>query len=154
MHQIGDRVTVLRDGEKIATVDAGTVSVDGLIRMMVGREITQKYHKGLVEPSAVALEACGLSRGGVLHDLSFSVRRGEILGIAGLVGSGRTELAQCLFGVDRIDAGEIRVDGQPTRLDSPRDAVTARDRTPHRGPEEAGPIPRHVACWRTSRSRR
>ena len=123
VHQIGDRVTVLRDGEKIATVEAGSVSVDDLIRMMVGREITQKYHKGLVEPSAVALEACGLSRVGVLHDLSFSVRRGEILGIAGLVGSGRTELAQCLFGVDRIDAGEIRVDGQPTRLDSPRDAV-------------------------------
>jgi ABC-type sugar transport system ATPase subunit len=116
-------VTVLRDGEKIATVEAGAVSVDDLIRMMVGREITQKYHKGFVEPLAVALEVRSLSRAGVLHDLSFSVRRGEILGIAGLVGSGRTELAQCLFGVDRIDAGEIRVDGQPMRLDSPRDAV-------------------------------
>jgi ribose transport system ATP-binding protein len=123
VHQIGDRVTVLRDGEKIATVRADAVGVDDLIRMMVGREIAQKYHKALVEPSGVALEVRGLSRAGVLHDISFSVRRGEILGIAGLVGAGRTELAQCLFGIDRIDAGEIRVDDRPTSVASPRDAV-------------------------------
>ena len=123
VHQIGHRVTVLRDGEKIATVAASTVSVDGLIRMMVGREIAQKYHKGQVVAGDAALEVRHLRREGVLHDISFMVRQGEILGIAGLVGSGRTELAQCLFGVDPLDGGEILVDGKPVAIGSPRDAV-------------------------------
>ena len=123
VHQIGHRVTVLRDGEKIATVAASTVSVDGLIRMMVGREIAQKYHKGQVVACDAALEVRHLRREGVLHDISFTVRQGEILGIAGLVGSGRTELAQCLFGVDPLDGGEILVDGKPVAIGSPRDAV-------------------------------
>jgi ribose transport system ATP-binding protein len=123
VHQIGHRVTVLRDGEKIATVAASTVSVDGLIRMMVGREIAQKYHKGQVVAGDAALEVRHLRREGVLHDISFMVRQGEILGIAGLVGSGRTELAQCLFGVDPLDGGEILVDGKLVAIDSPRDAV-------------------------------
>jgi ribose transport system ATP-binding protein len=123
VHQIGHRVTVLRDGDKIATVAASTVNVDGLIRMMVGREIAQKYHKGQIACGDIVLEVRHLRRAGVLHDISFAVRRGEILGIAGLVGSGRTELAQCLFGVDPLDAGEILVDGKPVAIGSPRDAV-------------------------------
>lgn len=123
VHQIGDRVTVLRDGEKIDTVDREHISVDELVRMMVGREMTQKFYKRQQEIGATALEVKNLSRKGVLHDISFAVKKGEILGIAGLMGAGRTELAQSLFGVDPFDSGEILVDGQAVTISSPRDAI-------------------------------
>jgi ribose transport system ATP-binding protein len=123
VHQIGDRVTVLRDGEKIGTVEASNVTVDQLIQMMVGREITRRFYKSDIQLGEKVFEIKHLSREEVLEDISFSVRRGEILGIAGLVGAGRTELAQCVFGVAPFKTGEIFVDGKSVEIRSPRDAI-------------------------------
>ena len=124
--RIGDRATVLRDGRHVATLPmAGTTPRD-LIRLMVGRDLTQQYPKEPCVPGPVALEVSGLSRRGVLHDVSFNVRRGEVLGIAGLVGAGRSELARAVFGIDPIDAGRVAIDGTPVRIDGPRAAIRHR----------------------------
>ncbi len=122
---IGDRVTVLRDGRNVDTVNVKEVSTDDLIRMMVGRKLEEQFPKESVDPGAEVLRVEGLSRAGVLHDISFSLRRGEIIGIAGLVGAGRTELVRALFGADPIDAGRISVDGQPVKINTPGDAIRA-----------------------------
>ena len=121
---IAHRVTVLRDGETIATRAASEVTRADLIRMMVGRELAAVFPKRDVAAGDLALEARGLTnrRSGV-HDVSFSVRRGEILGIAGLVGSGRTQVAETVFGLTPADAGEIRVNGRSVRIQSPADAI-------------------------------
>jgi rhamnose transport system ATP-binding protein len=121
---IADRVTVLRDGHSVATCELADVDRAGLIRLMVGREIDAIFPKRDVPIGEVVLETRRLrcsERG--LHDASFSVRRGEILGLAGLVGSGRTELAETLFGLTPADGGEILLDGQTIRIGSPSDAI-------------------------------
>ncbi len=122
--RIGDRVTVLRDGQVVETVPANTPA-DELIRLMVGRKLDQLYPKVKTEIGSVRLEAIRLHREGVLHDVSLSIRSGEIVGLAGLVGAGRTELARAIFGADPLDAGEVRVDGQPVEIGSPEDAIRA-----------------------------
>ncbi len=121
---IADRVTVLRDGETIATRPAAEISRAELIHLMVGRELDAVFPKRDVAPGEVALEVSGLTnrRTGV-RDVSFSVRRGEILGIAGLVGSGRTQLAETIFGLTPADAGQIVVQGSPVRIESPSEAI-------------------------------
>jgi rhamnose transport system ATP-binding protein len=121
---IADRITVLRDGETVATRDAHDVTRADLIRMMVGRELDAVFPKRQVTPGEVALAVRQLSnrRTGV-RDVSLSVRRGEILGIAGLVGSGRTQLAETIFGLTPADGGEILVGGSPARITSPADAI-------------------------------
>jgi ribose transport system ATP-binding protein len=123
IREIGDRVTVLRDGRLIGTLPVAEAPVDELIRMMVGREITDQFPRHRQPPGEAALEVRHLSLRGVLHDVSFTVRRGEIVGLSGLVGSGRTALARVLFGVDRPDAGEIRLFGRPVTIDSPLHAA-------------------------------
>jgi len=123
VHQIGDRVTVLRDGRRVDTLPVADVSVDQLIRMMVGRSLSEQFPKVDTVKGTEVLRVEGLHRKGVLHDISFSVNGGEILGIAGLVGSGRTELARALFGADPIDGGRIYLDGRPVRIRSPHHAV-------------------------------
>jgi rhamnose transport system ATP-binding protein len=121
---IADRITVLRDGETVATVARQEVTPAELIRLMAGREISAVFPKRDVELGATALEVRGLAqRESGLRDISFAVRRGEIFGIAGLVGSGRTELAECLFGIRAADAGEILIDGSPLHIASPADAI-------------------------------
>jgi ribose transport system ATP-binding protein len=117
--EIGDRVTVLRDGHLIGTLPVAEARLDGLIRMMVGREIIDRFPRRRQPPGPVALEVKGLSLRGVLHDVNLTVRRGEIVGLSGLVGSGRTALARVLFGAERPDAGEIRLFGAPVIIDSP-----------------------------------
>ena len=121
---IADRITVLRDGETVATRDAHDVTRADLIRMMVGRELDAVFPKRQVTPGEVALAVHQLSnrRTGV-RDVSLSVRRGEILGIAGLVGSGRTQLAETIFGLTPSDGGDILVGGSPARITSPADAI-------------------------------
>src|SRR6266542_239934 len=121
---IADRITVLRDGETIATRPAADVSRAELIRLMVGRELEAVFPKRDVAPGEIALEVKALTnrRTGV-HDVSFSVRRGEILGIAGRVGSGRTQLAETIFGLTPADAGEIIVKGTAVRIESPSQAI-------------------------------
>jgi ribose transport system ATP-binding protein len=122
--RISDRVTVMRDGRYVATVPTATTPIDTIISMMVGRTLdTAATHKPRSEGKPVALAVKGLRRGHVLKDIDFSVRRGEILGLAGLMGAGRTELARAVFGADPIDAGEVRVDGALAKIRSPKDAV-------------------------------
>ncbi len=123
---VADRVTVLRDGETIATRPAGDVTRAELIRLMVGRDLAAVFPKRAVPLGSVALEVRNLThRGSGVHDVSLAVRSGEILGIGGLVGSGRTQLAEVLFGLQPAHAGEISMRGQPVRITSPADAIKA-----------------------------
>jgi ribose transport system ATP-binding protein len=121
--EICDRATVLRDGQKIDTRPVSDWSRDDIIRAMVGREIVEQYPRESRKPGEVVLEVRGLRRKGVLEKIDLTVRRGEIVGLAGLVGAGRTELARCLFGADPIDSGEIRLNGRAATIRSPREAI-------------------------------
>ena len=124
--RVADRVTVMRDGRHVATVPMGETSIDKLIAMMVGRELAQLTRESVPAPAGeVVLEVQGLARRGVLHDVSFQLRRGEILGFAGLMGAGRTEVARAVFGADPIDAGSVRVHGREVAIRSPEQAVAA-----------------------------
>lgn len=109
--RIGDRVTVLRDGKKIGTVDAKTTSEDRLIEMMTGRTISEIYPTITANPGEILLEVEGLKSTAGVHDASIIVRRGEVVGLAGLVGSGKSELMRAVFGVDRVTAGRVRFKG-------------------------------------------
>ena len=120
---LADNVTVLRDGKHVATQPVADVSREKLISLMVGRELGQEYPKIAASQGDVILEVKNLCRKGVLHDISFSVRKGEVLGISGLVGAGRTELARAILGIDRIDAGEIFVRGKKVQYRSFREAI-------------------------------
>ncbi len=122
--RLADRVTVLRDGRVIGTQAAPQLDQRELVRWMVGREIVDYFHRPAQRPGEPALEVRGLSNARV-HDVSFTLHYGEILGLAGLVGAGRSELARALFGIDPIERGEIRVDGQPRQITSPQDALAA-----------------------------
>ena len=122
---IGDRITVLRDGQRVATVDKEDVTRGQLVEMMVGHELVEheaqeSRETGDVQP---VLEVDRVSTRAGLKDVSFSLRQGEILGIAGLMGAGRTELARALFGVDQLTEGNIKVGGQLVALHSPNDAI-------------------------------
>jgi len=123
--QIADRVMVLRDGKNVATEETSQVDVPGLIQMMVGRALNNLYPKDESNPGQEALRVEGLQRKGVLHDVSFSAYKGEILGLAGLVGAGRTELARAIFGADPVDAGRIYIEGKEAHIKSPQDAIQA-----------------------------
>ncbi|MER5394218.1 sugar ABC transporter ATP-binding protein [Saccharopolyspora sp. NPDC002686] len=109
--EIGDRVSVLRDGTKVGEVPADTDQAE-LVRLMVGRSVDQQYPPREAEIGDVQLEVRGLTSYGVLSDISFTARAGEVLGIGGLVGAGRTELVRALFGADRYDRGEVLVGGR------------------------------------------
>jgi len=127
-----DRYTVLRDGHYVGSGNVADTNVDAIIRMMVGREVSALYGPPPASSrGAVALEVKGLTRRRdardphaiELVDVSFKAHHGEILGLAGLVGAGRTETARAIFGADKLDSGEIRVDGKPVTLTGPRDAM-------------------------------
>ncbi|MFB0516470.1 MAG: sugar ABC transporter ATP-binding protein [Candidatus Neomarinimicrobiota bacterium] len=123
LFEIGDRVTVLRDGKYVGTRDVSEVTKSELISMMVNRELKAHFPKQKAVTGEEVLRVSGLSRKGVLYDISFSVHRGEVLGVAGLLGSGRTELARSLFGAEKIDSGEIYIKGKRQRIKSPRRAI-------------------------------
>ncbi|MBU2867406.1 sugar ABC transporter ATP-binding protein [Pacificibacter marinus] len=124
--RIADRVTILRDGAYIDTVEAADTPLKTIIQLMVGREVTQSGPDiPDTSQNAVALEVRNLSRGKEVRDVSFDVRKGEILGFAGLMGAGRTEVARIIFGADPRDAGEIFVAGQPVDIRTPHAAVEA-----------------------------
>jgi len=121
---IADRITVLRDGETIGTKRKGEVDRQQLIRMIVGRELAAVFPKRKVTFGNIVLELRNVgnhARG--LHDISLSVRSGEILGLSGLVGAGRTELAETIFGLTPADSGEVMLRGVPVRVSSPADAI-------------------------------
>jgi ribose transport system ATP-binding protein len=124
LQRIADRVTVMRDGRTIATVPMAGTSTDSIIAMMVGRELSvQAAAVPDTSSQPVVLEVRGLCRGQAVRDVSFNVRRGEILGFAGLMGAGRTEVARAVFGADRIEHGEVMVHGRAVRVRSPQEAV-------------------------------
>jgi len=121
---LADRVTVLRDGESVGTHPTRELTEAALIKLMVGREVNLLYPPAEGAPGAVALEVRGLGcRAGGVRDVTFAVRAGEVFGLAGLVGAGRTELARTLFGITPADAGQIVLAGRPVTIDSPRTAV-------------------------------
>lgn len=123
--EIADRVTVLRDGQYVGTTPITEVNRETLVSMMVGRRVDTLYPK-VHEPdpeSDVVLEVDGLSLGNRLHNISFKLRRGEILGISGLVGASRSELLQCIFGAIPFTKGSIRLEGREVRFSSPNEAV-------------------------------
>ena len=124
LKQIADRVTVMRDGEYVATVGVKETPVSTIIAMMVGRKLTATSTETPdLSEATTALEVIGLNRGQHIRDISFSLKKGEILGFAGLMGAGRTEVVRAIFGADRKDSGEIRVHGTPCIIDKPVDAV-------------------------------
>ena len=120
--RIADVVTVLRDGRHIATLDIGELDENRLIALMVGRELTAPSNS-IAEQGEAALEVRGLSKPGVFSQVSFTVRRGEILGIAGLMGAGRTDLVSAISGMAPAEKGDILVDGRSVRIRGPRDAI-------------------------------
>ncbi len=122
---IADDVSIFRDGRYIATHPAQDLTRDQVIQMMVGREITQMFPKEEVPIGEVVLSVRDLSLTGVFRGISFDLRKGEILGLAGLVGSGRTNVAETLFGITPATGGEIRLDGAPIAIGSPRAAMRA-----------------------------
>ena len=117
-----DNVSILRDGKHIATLPIGEVDRKGLITMMVGREMGQEYPKVAATPGETILEVKNLNCG-ILRDISFSVRAGEVFGISGLVGAGRTELARAVLGIDRIESGEVYVRGKRVHYHTFSDAI-------------------------------
>ncbi len=121
--EIGDRVTVMRDGRHVATNAVCDVTREDIIRMMVGRTLTEEYPKEFFQRGAERLRVERLSRDGVFEDVSFSLHTGEIVGLTGLVGAGRTEVARAIFGADRKTSGQIYLDGAPIEVRSPRDAI-------------------------------
>jgi len=124
LKQISDRITVMRDGRYVGTSATQEASIEEIIRMMVGRTIYGGSPEVPETPSQeVALEARHLERGRVIRDVGFALKRGEILGFAGLVGAGRTEVARAVFGADPLDSGEILVGGKPVAVKTPADAV-------------------------------
>ena len=125
LREIADRVTVMRDGRHVATVRIEDVSIDEIISMMVGRTIYEEAPQvpDDLNEKDVVLEVRGLSRGRAVQDVSFQLRRGEILGVAGLVGAGRSEMARLIFGADKKDAGDIYVNGERVEIDNPAQAV-------------------------------
>jgi len=125
LFQVADRITVLKDGKLVGTLASAEANEEQLITLMVGRTLEEFYPEREAQPEDVLLAVRGLTREPDLRDISFTVRRGEIVGMFGLVGSGRTELARCLFGADRFDAGSITLNGAPFRPKSPHQAVEA-----------------------------
>ncbi len=121
--EIGDRVTVMRDGKYIGANTVKELTRETLIRMMVGRDLTEEFPKEHFERGRERLRVEGLSRTGAFQDIGFSLHEGEIVGLTGLVGAGRTEVARAIFGADAISGGSIMLDGESIHVRSPRDAI-------------------------------
>ena len=125
LREIGNTVTILRDGNTVHQGPLAELTTNRMISFMVGREVASIYERQPCTPGAELLRVEGLSKSGKLHDVSFTLRAGEVLGLAGLIGAGRTELCQAIFGSEPADTGRIVVQGQPVTIRSPRDAVRA-----------------------------
>jgi rhamnose transport system ATP-binding protein len=122
---LADEITVLRDGLGLGTWLASELTAERVISLMVGRDLKTLYEKAAATPGETALRVENLRRDGVFDEISFSVRAGEIVGLAGLVGAGRTEVARAIFGIDRLDGGTVWLKGSEARFGSPRAAVKA-----------------------------
>ena len=125
LQSVGDSVTILRDGKTVHNGPLAGLTTESIIRHMVGREISALYQRNPLPPGAERLRVEHLTRRGELTDICFSLRAGEIVGMAGLIGAGRTELCRALFGVDPVDSGKVSVCGRPVSIGSPQEAVKA-----------------------------
>ncbi len=123
IYQIADRITVLRDGKFIATKPTAELDKNSLIALMVGREIADLFSSNSKVQSEVILKVQNLYKKGKFSDINFEVHAGEVLGIAGLMGAGRTEIARAIYGLDNIDSGEIILKGKKLKIRSPKDAI-------------------------------
>ncbi|MBR0094391.1 MAG: sugar ABC transporter ATP-binding protein [Synergistaceae bacterium] len=123
LFEITDRVTIMRDGQYVGTVNTRETTRDQLIAMMVGRELTQLYFKDEVKPGEVVIEVKDLVNPPFVNGVSFAIRAGEIVGMSGLVGAGRSESAHCIFGLDKLQSGEIFIEGKPVKINSVREAM-------------------------------
>jgi rhamnose transport system ATP-binding protein len=123
--EISDRVTVFRDGQKVATLEREEFSRDLIVHHMIGRVIENYFHKVKADIGGTVLEVRGLTRSGVFTDVSFSVRRGEVVGFFGLVGAGRSEIMRAIFGVDPLEKGAVTIDGMPVTIRNTMQAVAA-----------------------------
>lgn len=121
--EISDRITVLRDGHHIKTAPASELDAEELVRLMVGRPLNELFVRSKSEPGEVALEVKNLGRSGAFEGVDLQVRRGEIVGLSGLIGAGRTEVAQAIFGIEPADEGEIRIGGERVQIKSPQVAM-------------------------------
>jgi ABC-type sugar transport system ATPase subunit len=122
---LAERITVMRDGASVATRAIGDVDPATVVRLMVGTELARLQPSAPTTLGQTVLELRGVTRGAAVRDVSFSVRGGEIVGMAGLVGAGRSETARLVFGADALDAGEVLLDGRPVIFRSPGDAIAA-----------------------------
>ena len=123
--QLGDRITVIRSGEIIGTQNITDMNVDNIIHMMTGLELKERYPKLKVKLGKEVLRLDKVSAGTTIKDISFSLKKHEILGIIGLVGSGRSKIAKCIFGIDKIDSGDIYVHNKLVNINSPAKAIKA-----------------------------
>ena len=123
--RISDDITVFRDGKHVGSYPAKELDRDKLIKLMVGRELTDLFPKEEAEIGDVVLSVQGLTRGSVVKDVSFELHRGEILGLAGLMGAGRTEALETIFGIEKADSGEVVLNGKTLRIKQPSDAIRA-----------------------------
>jgi ribose transport system ATP-binding protein len=123
--EVADRVTVLKDGQLVDSLDVAGTSVREVVRLMVGTDIEEYFPDRVPHGKEVRVEAVDLRTDNHVNGVSFTIRQGEVLGLGGISGAGRTEIARALFGVDRLTAGELRLDGQTLRLRSPADAINA-----------------------------
>lgn len=125
--RITDRVTVMRDGEYVGTIQTAESTKDDIINMMVGRVVYEdpKSHSNVSDDAPIVLSVRNLRAGRMVKDVSFDLHKGEILGVSGLMGAGRTETARVIFGADKLDSGEIQINGKPIQICSPKDAVKA-----------------------------
>jgi ribose transport system ATP-binding protein len=123
--QVGDRITVLRDGLKIATLDSADADLNRVITLMIGKDLSRATREAAAGAQPTAFEVQGLRNKSFRSPVNFLVRKGEILGVTGLVGSGKTELARALFGIDGMTDGALFMDGKPVRIDSPKKAVAS-----------------------------
>ncbi|RRD04323.1 sugar ABC transporter ATP-binding protein [Arachnia propionica] len=123
--KISDDITVFRDGQHVGSYEAKELNRDKLIQLMVGRELTDLFPKLEAEIGEVVLSVRGLNRGKLVRDVSFELRRGEILGLAGLMGAGRTEVLETIFGIERADSGEVWLDDKKLDIKQPADAIKA-----------------------------
>jgi ribose transport system ATP-binding protein len=126
LKHIVNRISIFRDGHHVSTDDYAAISMEEIISRMVGRKLENQFpvRRNVPTPRKI-LEVRGIRRSGVLHDISFDLYRGEILGVAGLMGSGRSELARALFGADPVDAGQVIMNGERLAVRSPSDAIRA-----------------------------
>ena len=123
--KIVDYVTVFRDGKLVNTLPASQLDRDKLITLMVGRELTNMFPKLEAEIGEVVMTVKGLNRGHLVKDVSFELRKGEILGFAGLMGAGRTEVLETLFGIHKAESGEVTIHGKPVNITQPKEAIEA-----------------------------